>query len=225
MKSQEIINKANALIHQGGSVLETEITSSHSQPKVNEEAFHEFRIATISFLGRTLGTHHACYQSFHNEVTHPTASRTRRGIAALKAARQEFEGGWLEKTRDQITKSVLNDLLRQARHYFERNQHQAALLLAGAVVTEMLRLKCSNAGISLHNKLQEKAAAKSGLQLSGEAYKKKLIDRQQHKEVNGWLEIAADAAEKAPSHSEQKIGKILGGIQSWIAGSARFTEK
>lgn len=218
-KTQDLLKNIDALINQGQKVLGSEVVSDHSQATVNEEAFHEFRIASLSFLSRVFGRNHSCYQSYYSEVTHATSNRTKRGLAALKAGRKELEGDWLETTKGQLTKAVLVALLRQARGFCDQGQLNAALVVAGTVVTEALRHQCSLAEIPLHNTIQGKAVAKGGLQLSGEAYKKKILTRPEKKELNDWLELAAKAAEKeAIEPSPHKVGKTLGSIQSWLAG-------
>ncbi len=196
MKNQdELITQATAIITMGEKVLATETSDSQSKSLVNEIKFHDFRITTLSYLGRVFGEISTYYESFRTEVTHHTASRTRRGIGILTAARRELQGDWLETTSGAITRDILIDMLRLARMQFDQGNHCAAAVIAGAILEKQLRSLCLARGIAIHNEIQGKAVPKKGLQLTGEAYKKKLYDRQDNKAVISWLELCDAAAQ------------------------------
>jgi hypothetical protein len=217
---EELTEQASTLIKSGNKVLETESEASHSQPLVHEEKFHDFRIASLSFLSRVFGTGSTYYQSFKTEVTHATASRTRRGIGTLTAAQKEFGGEWLETTRGTILKDMLTNMLKKARGQFEQENYGAAAIIAGAVIDELLCQLCMAADIKIYNEIQNKAVAKKPLQLTGDAYKKKIYDRQDNKQLIAWIELYNDAAAgKTDGLTKQKISLMLGGLQSFLAKS------
>lgn len=205
MKNQdELITQATAIITMGEKVLATETSDSQSKSLVNEVKFHDFRITALSYLDRIFSEMSPYYESFRTEVTHHTASRTRRGIGILTAARRELQGDWLETTSGAISRDILIDMLRLARTQFDQGNHCAAAVIAGAILEKQLRNLCLARGIAIHNEIQGKAVVKKGLQLTGEAYKKKLYDRQDNKAVIGWLEICDAAA-------QGKVAEIDGG--------------
>ncbi|MCP3891272.1 MAG: hypothetical protein GY702_20770 [Desulfobulbaceae bacterium] len=219
MKTKEDLSKgAAAIIKSGEKVLETETSTPHSSPVVNEEKFHEFRISALSFLSRVFGNNHTYYQSFKTEVTLPSASRTRRGLGIINAAKKEFSGDWLDTTRGLITKDILTDMLRLAKLQLDQENLKAATIITGAVVDELLRNLCFAAGIKLFNELQGKAVPKKALQLSGEAYKKKIYDRQENKLMMAWIELYNDAAEnKDETLTPSNVKQMLSGVQSFLA--------
>lgn len=218
MKNQdELIAQAAAIITMGEKVLATETSDGQSKSLVNEQKFHDFRLSALSFFSRVFGEVSTYYESFRTEVTHHTASRTRRGIGMLTAAQKELQGDWLETTKGTVCRNILADMLRLARMQFEQNNHVAAAIISGAILEEQLRNICLARGIALHNEIQGKAVPKKGLQLTGEAYKKKLYDRQDNKAVMAWLELF-DAAAKGNSDavSRDQVKSMLNEIQGFL---------
>jgi len=220
MKNREDLKgQASALIRQGDKVLETETaTTSNSNPLVSEPKFHEFRISALSYLSRVFGNHSTYYESFKAEVTHATASRTRRGLAIIKAGQKDIEGDWLETTRGAVTKDILSDMLKMAKSQADLNNHTAAAIMMGNILDELLRCLCLKAEIKLHNEIQGKAIAKKGIQLTGEAYKKKVYERQENKQIMAWLELYSDAlAGKNEDVTPGKVSQMLTGMQSFLS--------
>ena len=218
MKNQdELIAQLTKIIENGERVLDTETGEGQQKSLVHEQKFHDFRISALSFLSRVFGQESTYYQSFKSEVTQPTASRTRRGNGMLTAARTELQGDWLETTSGAINRDVLTDMLRLARMHQDENHPVAATIIAGAVLEKHLRNLCLAKGIKIHNDLDNKAVPKRGLQLTGEAYKKKLYERQDNKEVVGWLELYDAAAAGKPEVTFGQAKTMVNGVLSFIA--------
>ncbi|TKB25620.1 hypothetical protein FCL47_13890 [Desulfopila sp. IMCC35006] len=218
MKNQdELIAQANAILTMGEKVLATETSDTQSKSLVNEEKFHDFRISALSFLGRVFGEGSIYYESFRTEVIHHTASRTRRGIGMLAAAIRELQGEWLATTGGAISRDILLEMLRLARMHYEQDNPWAAAVIAGAILETELRSLCLARGIPLNNEIQGKAVPKKGLQLTGEAYKKKLYDRQDNKAVIAWLELY-DAAVKGAGDSiaGDQVKSMLNQMQAFL---------
>lgn len=109
-------------------------------------------------------------------------------------------------------------MLRLAKLQADQENYKAAVVICGAVVEELLRTLCLAAGIRLFNTIDGKAVAKKGLQLTGEAYKKKIYDRQENKLIIGWIDFYNDAAgDKAEALQPKKVGQMLRGVQSFLA--------
>ncbi len=213
----ELIAATTALIKLGEKVLETETEASHRKPLVSEKKFHDFRISTLSFFSRVFGEKSDYYQSFKTEVTQATASRTRRGISMLTAASRELQGDWLDTTRGTIVRDILTDMLRLAQDQLNDGNVKAAVVIGGAVLEKLLRNICLEKGIQIHNKVQNKAVPKKALQLTGEAYKKKLYDRQENKQIISWLDLVKNtSAEESDSVAADEAQKFVRGVQSLI---------
>ena len=219
MKNQdELIAQLTRIIESGEQVLATEIGEGQQKSLVNEQKFHDFRISSLSYLSRIFGEESTYYQSFKSEVSHSTASRTRRGLGMLNSARKELQGDWLETTSGAINRDVLTDMLRLARTQLDDNHYEAAAIITGAVLEKQLRNLCLDKGIKIHNDLDNKAVPKKALQLSGEAYKKKLYSRQDNKDVISWLELYdAVAAGRKDAVTAAQAKSMVGGVLSFLA--------
>jgi hypothetical protein len=219
MKNQdELLAQLAAILTTGEKVLTTETGENQQKRLVNEEKFHDFRISAMSYLGRVFGQDSTYHQSFKSEVTQATASRTRRGIGILTAAEKDLRGDWLETTSGAIARDVLTDILRLAKVQLEVQNVKAAAIIAGAVLEKQLRNLCLANGIKLHNEIQNKAVAKKGLQLTGEAYKRKLYDRQENKEIISWLELYDKAAEaKGGDIRAEQVKTMVTGVLGFLS--------
>jgi len=215
MKNQdELSAQAAQLITMGEKVLTTEATDAKQKTYVNETKFHDFRISSLSFLSRVFGETSTHYNGFKSEVTTPTASRTKRGLGILEAAKRELTGNWLDTTTGVISREILTDMLRIARLHLDDGNIVAAVAIGGAVLEKQLRNLCQTKEIPLHNEQQGKAVPKRGLQLTGEAYKKKLYSRQDNKDIISWLEAASG---KGDGLDAKQTAAMLSGINSFIA--------
>jgi hypothetical protein len=213
MKNQdELIAHLTAIITAGEKVLSTESEEGRLKSLVSEEKFHDFRIAALSFLDRVFGQDSTYHQSFKSEVTQATASRARRGIGILTAAAKDLQGDWLETTRGAITRDVLTEMLHPAKVLLEANNLRGATIIAGAVLETHLRNFCLAKGIKVFNEIQNKAVPKRGLQLTGEAYKKKLFDRPENKKILAWLELYDKAAASKDDIPAEQVKTMVGGV-------------
>jgi hypothetical protein len=196
MKNRDDLTaKIDAVIGMGEKVLATETKGFQQQTFVDEQKFHDFRISGISILSRIFGNNNQHYQCFKTEVTSPGTSRTRRGLGILSAARTELQGDWVETTRASITSEVLAEFLAMAKIHIETGNLNSAAILIGAVTEKHLRNFCLANGIPATNEQLQSATLKKAGQLTGEAYKKKLYSRQQHKKILSWLELCNTAAQ------------------------------
>ena len=194
----ELTAKIKKIAEMGEEVLATETKGFQQQTFVNEQQFHDFRISGLSFLSRVFGNTSQHYQSFKTEVTSPGTSRTKRGLGILIAAGKDLEGDWIQTTRGAITAEILTDFMVMAKSHIDTGNMVGATVLIGAVIEKHLRNLCLANNIDITNKQSKTTALKKPLQLTGEAYKKKLYDRPQHKKIITWFELCDSAAQTPP---------------------------
>ncbi len=220
-EQKQRVNELEKIIKQGQKVLETATKSDNpnAAPEVKKEKFHAFRIAARSWLSLVFGDEHICSQSFTSEVTHATVARTKRALGILEAAKTEINSDWLQTTRSSLAKDMLSSMLHHAQREHEERNLQAAAIICGAVVDQLLRRICLKAGISLVNdQLKGKPAAKKALQLTGEAYKKKIIDRTINKKFIACIELATEQAQTNPLKPDsKKIGEMIASVQKSLS--------
>jgi len=202
---EELTARIEAVMTMGEKVLSTESKGFQQQTFVNEQLFHDFRISGLSLLSRIFGNRSEYYQSFKSEVTSPGAGRTKRGLGILSAATADLQDNWVETTKGAISAEILTDFLTMAKNHLEAGNLQSAAILTGAVTEEHLRRLCLANEISIVNRQSSAATAKKPLQLTGEAYKKKLYDRQLHKKIISWLQLCAEANHNTGSEISEKL--------------------
>ncbi len=219
-EQNERIKELEKIITLGRKVLDTATTSNkpNAVPEVKEEKFHTFRITALSWLNRVFDADHTCNQNFSNEVTTATVARTKRALGILQAARIELESEWLPTTKSNLAKDILSSMLRHAQREHGAGNIQAAAIISSSVVAELLRRICLKAGISLVNKqLQGKPAAKKALQLTGEAYKKKIFDRKINKLFITVIDLAEQqTALEAPQPRTREVEQAIASLMELI---------
>ena len=195
MKNRDNLTaKIEVVIEIGEKVLATETKGFQQQTFVDELKFHDFRISGISLLSRIFGDKNTHYQCFKTEVTSPGVSRTKRGMGILSAARTELQGNWVETTKGSITSEILTEFMAMAENHIDTGNLQGGAILIGAIIEKHLQNLCLANDISTTNEKLQTPTLKKPVQLTGEAYKKKLYDRQQNKKIMSWIELCDAAA-------------------------------
>lgn len=219
MKNRDNLTaKIEAVIETGEKVLATETKGFQQQTFVDEEKFHDFRISGISLLSRIFGNKNPHYQCFKTEVTSPGVSRTKRGIGILSAARTELNGNWVETTKGSITSEILTEFMTMAKNHIDTGNLRGGATLIGAVIEKHLRNICLANDISAINRQLQTATLKKPVQLNGEAYKKKLYDRQQNKKITSWIELCEAAVPDSVSEiSVKELKDMHAGVIRFIS--------
>ncbi len=219
-EQNKLLQEAERLLAQGRKLLETSFQSANpnAAPEVKEEPFHAFRVSCSSWLDRVFGDNHTYSKTFRNEVTLATVSRTKRALGILEAAKDEINGEWLTTTRGKLAKDMLSNILRHAQTQRDAKNLRASVLICGAVIDEFLRRICLKEGIALVNEqMQNKPAMKKALQLTGEAYKKKVYDRTINKQFITWIELFNEqSGENSTPPEEKRVDKMLKEIRKLL---------
>jgi hypothetical protein len=92
MNIDDIKRRIDELINLAGQVIKT-VSRSQYGLDVSSESFHEFRLASLSFLKTIFGTDHPFFKEFYDNANSADLDRTKKGLGILKAAKQEIEGG------------------------------------------------------------------------------------------------------------------------------------
>lgn len=149
-----IIARLDQLIELGtGLVASTqtvEMYMSGSTYKVDDEPYYRWRASSLSLLERVFGPESAHYTSFETTSKNTYAvPAAQQGTGVLKAAKDDFENGYLFNTRALIEAEVFDDLLEQAEHLHASGYHAPAAVIAGCVLEDGLRKACGRADVAL----------------------------------------------------------------------------
>ena len=218
MHLEELIQRIDQLIQNADEVIQTEksydfIVGSY----VNEELFHAFRSASLSFLSMTFGKDHTHYDEFNSQVTDssPHCSRVGRGI--LSAAREELAGGWLSTTKGLISAEIFSDFLEMAQHLLDEGYKDPAAVMTGSVLEEHLRQLCQKHGISTETTKQGRPHPKKADALNADLTKKKVYNQLDQKQVTTWLDLRNKAAHgKYQEYTKEQVSLMLQSLSDFM---------
>jgi hypothetical protein len=120
---------------------------------VDYEMANQWGINCLHLLRRVFGEDSDHYSRFNEKFPDFPNGRNyytiKQVLGILKAAKDDFESGYLFETRTLIQAEVFDDLLEQAEHLHSNGYLQPAAVIAGAALEDGLRKLCQRRGISL----------------------------------------------------------------------------
>jgi hypothetical protein len=139
--------------------------------KVSPELATEWGMRCLNVIRRVFGADSDYYQAFKEQSSgfgcFDNYSYVVQGLSILKAAKDDYEKGYLFDTRTLIQAEVFDDFLDQATHLLENGYYGPAAVVAGAVLEDGLRKLCqqNNAVVPARATIEPMnvALAKTGL--------------------------------------------------------------
>jgi hypothetical protein len=149
---QVIIDRLQHLIEQGEHIrmLKTPEGVISFTTYVDTEAANQWGTSCLNLLGRVFSKESDYYVKFNNifgELHKLSYLQAARGI--LKAAKDDYEHGYLFKTRVLIRAEVFDDFLEQASYLLKNGYHAPAAVVIGSVLEDGLRKLCVQNNINL----------------------------------------------------------------------------
>lgn len=153
---EKIIERVQELIGKGEEVLGTNYSRSGGgivyigDRGVDSQLSHQWGMSCLNILGRVFGDKSDHYQKFNalfpkfHEYT-----PIMKAMGILKAAKDDYENGYLFEARVLIEAEVFDDFLEQAQHLFDSGYHAPAAVVAGSVLEDGLRKLCARKGVAL----------------------------------------------------------------------------
>jgi len=127
-------------------------------------------------------------------------------LGVLEAAYEDIKAGLLQNYRILITAEVFVDFINQAEYLLAENYKLPAAVLAGAVLEDALRTLCIDNGISLSDKPKLDW-------MNSELAKKKIYNKNVHKQITAWAGIRNSAAHGKPDEfNEIDVKNMISGI-------------
>jgi hypothetical protein len=149
MEVQKIIDRLNSLISMGEQVLATRHPRrGYGGLWVDEDVFRQWRTSSLSFLN-VLPPEYIYSREFENCCQSTYEGSVEQGVAVLRAAKEDIEGGYLQKVETLVSASVFSDFLEMAEHLLDNSYKDPAASLIGAVLEDGLRRICNNNNITV----------------------------------------------------------------------------
>ncbi len=154
--NEKVKARLTELIDIGEKVLSTKRSPGQNvigDYRVDSQMAHQWATSVQNLLSRVFGKDSEHYQNFTIQVNgHLTYSPTFRAQGILKAAKDDYENGYLFDVKQQIEAELFDDFLEQAHYLYDSGYHQPAAVIAGCVLEDGLRKLCLTNGISIPNK-------------------------------------------------------------------------
>lgn len=154
---QKILARLNELIEMGQKVLSSRRQGQSGGPWhisydiiEDKQLAKQWGISCLNLIERVFTRGSVHFEKF-NEVF-PDVDGVTTFLAAfgmLKAAKEDYEKGYLFETRVMIRAEVFDDLLEQAKYLFDGGYYQPAAVIAGAVLEDGMRELCQRRSIAL----------------------------------------------------------------------------
>jgi hypothetical protein len=180
---------------------------------------HQWAMSVMAILKSAFGESNENYQQVKNNLSHASSGGNFFLIlSALKAAQEDFEGGYFFEQRALLEADVFHSLLEQAEELERSGYYQAAIVLCGAVLEQQMRTVCTRNGITpqktngkhmMINEMND-ALAKTG---AYNLHKKKLI--------TAWADLRNQAAHgAASSFKKEDVQDLLRDVTRFCADFA-----
>ena len=218
MHLEDLIQRIDQLIQKADEVIQTEGSDDFSVGSyVNEELFHVFRSASLSFLSMTFGKDHIHYVEFDSQVKHPEPHCAQIGRGILSAAREELAGGWLTTTKGLISAEIFSDLLEMAQHLLDEGYKDPAAVMVGSVLEEHLRQLCQKHSIPTEITKQGRPHPKKADALNADLVKKEVYNKLDQKQVTAWLDLRNKAAHgKYQDYTKEQVSLMLQSLSNFM---------
>ena len=172
----------------------------------------EWRVKARNLLSKACGIDSEHYKEF---LANENASSYQRHFQTLEslravflAAKEDFEGGYLQSTRTLVQAEVFDSELEQARELLKNGYYSAAAVIAGVVLETTLRELCDRKDIA-HGKLDRMNA-----DLAKEGVYSKLVQKRN----TALADIRNSAAHGKPTEfSESDVGDMIRDIERFAA--------
>jgi len=177
---------------------------------VDREILDEWSTSVLNLLQRVFGEDSVHYQNFQSRYEHfeVKVSYFERCKGIFRAAKADFEGGYLFRVEDLVSAEVIDDFLDQANHLQEKGYKDPACVIAGVSLETTLKRLCDRHDIS-HGSMDRMNAdlAKAGVYNVG-----------RQKQVTAWADRRNDAAHgNWEEYSHADVADMIKGVERFIA--------
>ena len=154
MAINKILERLDSLISIGEKVLATKYDKHFAgmihYGRVDVGLFQQWRTSSLAFLN-TLPSEYIYAHEFEGTCKESGYDDAEQGVAILRAAKEDIEGGYLQKVETLVSASVFSDFLEMAEHLLDNGYKDPAASLIGAVLEDGLRRICRNNNITVKN--------------------------------------------------------------------------
>lgn len=177
---------------------------------VSSALFKEWATNALSLLDRSFGREsvHFVSLSKHCDGFIGWERQFEECRSIFKAAREDYEGGYLFSVRALVKAEVLSDAFQQARELLASNYKGPACILCRVALEAVLKELCDRKTIS-HGKLDK---------MNADLCKAGVYNMAKQKQITAWAEIGNKAAHgEWDQYTSNDAQAMLDGVESLVA--------
>ena len=178
---------------------------------VDNEAFIEWKVKARNLLSKTCGEHSEHLNAFSKNEKN-TGFSTNLSIAksllpVFKAAKSDFEGGFLSSIKSLVQAEIFDSELEQATELLSAGYKTPAAVVAGIVLETGLRDLCDSQGIT-HAKLDK---------MNSDLAKAGIYGKLEQKRITALADIRNSAAHGRPDEfTDQDVSDMLRDVERFL---------
>ena len=176
---------------------------------VDEEVCHRWATSVLSLFQRVFGRDSVHYQLFSDRYAefHGWSSQFKDCRGVFRAAKEDYEGGYLFSVRSLIKAELLSDdVVDQAKTLLASGYKDLACILAGVALEATLKEMCGKSGIEL---------GKSD-KMNADLCKAEIYNMAKQKQITAWIDLRNKAA-----HGDWSAYD-LADVEAFVVGIERF---
>jgi len=148
MRTESLIRKRFAELANKAEAVASTRHQGDVGTTVDSEVFQEWATSALSLIQRVFGENSAHYQNFYNNyhIFQGNVYEFEDCRGVFKAAKEDYEGGYLFNLRALVKAETLVDVLDQAQVFKNANYVDTACILAGVALEIAIKEICTREG-------------------------------------------------------------------------------
>ncbi len=146
---KKILQRLSELISKGEEVINTSGGTRMGSNLVQSELSVQWRVNCLNIIERVFGVNSQHFKMLEVFSDYSSIRIVKNSVAVIRAAKDDYENGYLFNTRTLIEAEVFDEFLEQAEELFKKGYYQPAAVIAGCVLEDGLRKLCDRNSIAL----------------------------------------------------------------------------
>lgn len=209
----DVIQRLNAFIQKADRVLATHEPNPPNVigfPTLDNQAFTEWQIQSLTYLINLLGPEHTYVTSFRERIKEGFKGTVEAGKGILQAVREDISSGYLTRIETLVSADIFNDFLEMAEYLISQGYKDPSASLIGAVLEDGLRRVCVLKGMKLSSK--EDIGSLNQKLADANSY-----NRLTQKKIQVWNDIRNNADHgKFSEYTLADVKDILKGVRDFL---------
>ncbi|MDA1051374.1 MAG: DUF4145 domain-containing protein [Planctomycetota bacterium] len=172
----------------------------------------QWQTSVSSLFSRVFANHDPTFQRFADACKANLNSALSFDIqrSIFRAAKEDFEGGYLFDIQNLVHSDVFIDELEQAKHFLDKGFKVPAAVIAGTVLETTLRRMCdTHSGLTPSDNINA---------MNNDLYTANVYGKASNKQVGSWGDIRNDAAHGRPDEFDPKqVSQMIDGVRDFVA--------